>query len=77
MTVLTAFCLALFPSININDDMSSYLPEDSRMKQGVDSLKANFTGIDLNAYCIRAMFSGVGDRDSLANVLAGLDGVAD
>ncbi len=77
MTVLTTCSLLLFPRININEDMARYLPDDSRMKQGLDSLKANFTGIDLNAYCIRAMFSGVGDRDSLANVLAGLDGVAD
>lgn len=75
MTALTAFCLFLIPKINVNEDMTRYLPDDSRMKQGVDSLRILFPEIDMNAYYVNAMFSGVADRDSLANVLMGLDGV--
>lgn len=76
MTALTAACLFLFPRININEDMSRYLPDDSRMKQGVDTLAAYFPETDMNALWVRAMFSGVSDRDSLSDVLSGIDGVA-
>lgn len=76
MTVLTAFCLTLFPRININDDMTRYLPDDSGMKEGIDSLKTYFPEIDMNAYVIKAMFSAVEDRISLENELKGIEGVA-
>lgn len=76
MTVLTAFSLLLFPHININEDMTRYLPDDSRMKHGVDSLKTYFPEIDMNAYFVKAMFSDVRDKDSLARNLTGIDGVA-
>ena len=76
MTVLTAFCLILFPRININDDMTRYLPDDSDMKEGIYSLKTYFPEIDMNAYVIKAMFSAVEDRISLENELKGIEGVA-
>lgn len=76
MTVLTACSLLLFPRININEDMTRYLPDDSRMKQGLDSLKTYFPDIDMNAYFVKAMFSGVSDRDSLGDILTAIDGVA-
>ena len=76
MTVLTSCCLMLFPRININEDMTRYLPDDSRMKQGVDSLQTYFPEIDMNAYWVKVMFSGVSDKDSLAEELKGVEGVA-
>ena len=76
MTVLTSFCLLLFPRININEDMTRYLPDDSRMKQGVDSLQTYFPEIDMNAYFVKVMFSDVIDSDSVANSLKGIEGVA-
>lgn len=76
MTVLTVFCLALFPKININEDMTRYLPNDSRMRQGLDSLRTNFPEIDMNAYFVKVMFSGVEDKDSLADSLTDIEGVA-
>lgn len=76
MTALTAFCLTLFPRININEDMTRYLPDDSRMKQGVDSLKVHFPEIDMNAYFVKAMFRDVEDRVSLAEELSNVEGVA-
>ena len=76
MTALTALCLILFPRININEDMTRYLPDDSRMKQGVDSLKVYFPEIDMNAYFVKAMFRDVDDRVSLADELSNVEGVA-
>lgn len=76
MTVLTSCCLLLFPRININEDMIRYLPDDSRMKQGIDSLQTYFPEIDMNAYSVKVMFSGVADRDSVANSLKSIEGVA-
>ncbi|MCQ2159241.1 MAG: MMPL family transporter [Bacteroidales bacterium] len=75
MTVLTAGSLLLIPRININEDMTRYLPDSSRMKHGVDSLKACFPEIDMNACWIRAMFYGTADKDSLAREIAGIEGV--
>lgn len=76
MTVLTSCCLLLFPRININEDMTRYLPDDSRMKQGVDSLQTYFPEIDMNAYFVKVMFSDAIDGDSVANSLKNIEGVA-
>lgn len=76
MTVLTSCCLLLFPRININEDMTRYLPDDSRMKQGIDSLRTYFPEIDMDAYFVKVMFSGVIDRDSTADSLKSIEGVA-
>ena len=76
MTVLVGCCVALLPRININGDMTRYLPDDSRMKQGVDTLKAYFPEIDMNALYVKAMFPEVDDSDSLSNELAARDGVS-
>lgn len=76
MTVLTSCCLLLFPRININEDMTRYLPDDSRMKQGVDSLQTYFPEIDMNAYFVKVMFSDAIDGDSVANSLRNIEGVA-
>jgi len=76
MTILTAGSVMLFPRININEDMTQYLPDDSRMKAGVDSLKAYFPEVDMNAWYIKAMFEGVTDRDSLGKELSSFEGVS-
>ena len=76
MTVLTSCCLLLFPRININEDMIRYLPDDSRMKQGIDSLQTYFPEIDMNAYSVKVMFSDAIDGDSVANSLKNIEGVA-
>lgn len=76
MAMLTAGSLLLFPRININEDMTRYLPDDSRMKAGVDSLKIYFPEIDMNAYYVKAMFDAAADTDSRAEELTDMDGVA-
>lgn len=76
MVALTAVSVALFPRININSDMTEYLPSDSRMKSGVDTLKAYFPEIDMNAFYVKAMFSEAIDKEAKGKELCGFDGVS-
>ena len=76
MVLLTAGSCLLFPRITINEDMTEYLPSDSRMRQGLDSLKTYFPEIDLNAYWIKAMFTSVPDKDARGAELSAFEGVA-
>ena len=66
----------LFPKINVISDMTLFLPDDSRMKQGLDSLKGSFSGIDINGAGVSAMFANETVNDSLDAHLSGMDGVA-
>lgn len=66
----------LFPKINIVTDMTTYLPDDSKMKYGLDCMKESFSGIDINAAGVSAMFANEATSDSLATELSGIDGVA-
>lgn len=75
MAVLTAGSLLLIPKININADMTRYLPDDSRMKAGVDTLKRYFPEVDMNAIYVKAMFSDVDDGGARGSELAGMEGV--
>lgn len=66
----------LFPKINVISDMTLFLPDDSRMKQGLDTLKGAFSGIDINGAGVSAMFANEAVNDSLDAHLSGMDGVA-
>jgi len=67
--------ILLFPHININEDMTEYLPSDSRMKEGLDSLKHYFPGLDLNAYFVKVMTrENSGICDSTLSSYAGISG---
>ena len=68
--------ITLFPKINVISDMTLFLPDNSRMKQGLDSLKGSFSGIDINAAGVSAMFANEAVTDSLPAQLSGMDGVA-
>lgn len=74
MTLIAAGCVTLLPRININEDMTEYLPSDSRMREGLDSLKKNFPEIDMNAYVVKAMFTP--EADSLGEELCAVEGIA-
>lgn len=76
MTALGVFSISLFPKINVVSDMTVYLPDNSRMKQGLDSLKGAFTGIDINAAGVSAMFANEAVSDTLSAVLSEVEGVA-
>ncbi len=42
-----ALCLILLLNIHINNDMTEYLPDSSSMKQGIDIMKEEWTGMDM------------------------------
>ena len=42
MLALSAVCGILIPKVNVNSDMTRYLPDDSQMKQGLDIVTAEF-----------------------------------
>ena len=65
-----------FPEVRIVSDMTTYLPDDSRMKHGLDSLRSSFSGIDINGAGVSAMFTNDAVNDSLATELTELDGIA-
>ena len=66
----------MLPKVRIVSDMTTYLPDDSRMKHGLDSLKSSFNGIDINGAGVSAMFTNEVVHDSLATELTELDGIA-
>ena len=66
----------MIPEVRIVSDMTTYLPDDSRMKHGLDSLKSSFSGIDINGAGVSAMFTNEVVHDSLATELTELDGIA-
>ena len=65
-----------FPEVRIVSDMTTYLPDDSRMKHGLDTLKSSFNGIDINGAGVSAMFINEVVHDSLATELTEFDGIA-
>ena len=66
----------LLPEVKIVSDMTTYLPDDSKMKHGLDSLKSSFKGIDINGAGVSAMFTNEVVHDSLTTELSELDGIA-
>ena len=68
--------VCMLPEVKIVSDMTTYLPDDSRMKHGLDSLKSSFSGIDINGAGVSAMFTNEAIHDSLATELTELDGIA-
>lgn len=54
MLVICAFCAALIPKVEINTDMTKYLPDDSSMSQGLDIMLDEFETTTTST--IRVMF---------------------
>lgn len=76
MIALGVAGVCMLPEVKVVSDMTTYLPDDSRMKHGLDSLKSSFGGIDINGAGVSAMFTNEVVHDSLATELTGLDGIA-
>ena len=76
MIALGVAGVCMLPEVKIVSDMTTYLPDDSRMKHGLDSLKSSFSGIDMNGAGVSGMFKNEVVHDSLAKELTGLDGIA-
>ncbi len=76
MIALGVAGVCMLPEVKIISDMTTYLPDDSRMKHGLDNLKSSFSGIDINGAGVSAMFTNEVVHDSLATELTELDGIA-
>jgi len=64
--LLGAACGVLVPRVNVNNDLSKYLPDDSRMKAGVDIIMNQFAGSASQAVSadVRMMFCNLSQKDS-------------
>lgn len=60
-TILSLACAALIPLVNVNSDMTKYLPDDSKMKHGIDLLKEEFGRSEMDGADVRAMFGAQSD----------------
>lgn len=79
LMVMTALGVAgafLLPEINIVSDMTTYLPDNSRMRQGLECMKSSFSGIDTNGAGVSAMFTNAAVNDSLPTELSEIEGIA-
>ncbi len=60
MLTLCIACVCMIPGVNVNTDMTKYLPDDSSMKQGMNILGEEFPGMSMPS-TIRVMFKDLTD----------------
>lgn len=61
--VLSAVCAVLIPHVNINTDMSKYLPDDSKMRAGLEIMSDEFGDLaENNGGGIRVMFDQLSEE---------------
>lgn len=77
MLLLSVGAGLLVPHINVNTDMTKYLPNDSPMKTGIDRMSESFPNSALNRFNVRAMYRDLDSatRDSIGEVLRMMPGV--
>ena len=72
--LVIAVVFAVFiPSVNINNDMTKYLPSDSAMRQGLDIMEKEFPEAE-NPKGIRVMFTDL-KREQIAEVKTKLESI--
>ena len=71
---LAIVCGIMIPRINVNSDMTKYLPNDSRMRQGLDIVTNDFNATELQSADVKVMFHGL-NVDSVALVCSELDSI--
>lgn len=78
MLLMTVVGGLLMPHINVNTDMTKYLPTDSPMKEGLDKMQESFPGMTLNTSSVRAMYRDLDSLEQahLADSIGGLPEVA-
>lgn len=76
MLSLCVFCACLIPSVQINTDMTKYLPDDSSMKQGMNILSQEFPDMQM-PNTIRVMFKDLTavEKTNIKNQLAEIENV--
>ena len=77
MLVLAVVCGVMVPRVNVNTDMTKYLPRDSEMKKGLDRMKDELGQDAANMLSVRAMYKGLAreEKDSVRRMLAGMEDV--
>ena len=71
MLVLCIACGVMIPSVNINTDMTKYLPDDSSMKTGMDIMGEEFAETSVSN-TIRVMFKDLTEEQK-TDVLSQLE----
>ncbi len=74
MIVIAIGCAALIPQVNVNTDMTKYLPSDSSMRMGLDILEEQFESSD-SSQVIRVMFKDLDEEEkvSMPGRLSGIE----
>lgn len=72
--IVTVVCGALIPRVNVNSDMTKYLPDDSQMKQGLDVIQTEFQADKLTVPSVKILFQNMSDdrREAFADSLKAL-----
>lgn len=70
-------CGILIPRVNVNSDMTKYLPNNSRMREGLEIITNDFSAAQLQSADVKAMFPDVrsDEREVLMNQLNALPDV--
>ncbi|MBR1539174.1 MAG: MMPL family transporter [Bacteroidales bacterium] len=76
MSLSAVGCALLIPRIRINDDITSNLPDDARMRRGMQLLESYFPEMDIRMQTLRVMFIAEAPADSLREAISGISGVA-
>ena len=71
--VIAAVCGFLITKVNINSDMTKYLPNSSNMKQGVDIMAEEFSDLTQPS-TLRLMFTGLAEQEK-ARIKLSLEGI--
>lgn len=77
MLALAVFCGLMVPRVNVNTDMTRYLPADSEMKAALDTMSVALGDDAVSMLSVRAMYRGLSHevRDSLADAFRQMEGV--
>ena len=75
--VAAVICGILIPRVNVNSDMTKYLPNNSRMREGLEIITNDFSAAQLQNADVKAMFPDVrsDEREVLMNQLNALPDV--
>ncbi len=72
--VLTVVCIILIPKVNVNYDLTTYLPGKSQMKQGIDRIHQDMPQVDTRMRSLDIMFSVPVDEVRMRAVLDSITG---
>ena len=77
MLAVAVLCGMMVPRVNVNTDMTKYLPADSEMKAALDTMSVALGDDAVSMLSVRAMYRGLShhERDSLADVFRQMEGV--